>query len=105
VACYRVEADAIVVSVRLTPKADRDAVDGVKALADGREVVAVRVRAVPDRGAANKALVQMMAKAFRRPKSAVAVVAGGKQRLKQVKIAGDPDQLLRIVEGWQLPRR
>jgi uncharacterized protein (TIGR00251 family) len=101
VACYRVEADAIVVAVRLTPKADRDAVDGVKALADGREVIGARVRAVPDHGAANAALIKLMAKTFRRPKSSVAIVAGTTQRLKQVRIVGNPDALVAVVRGWQ----
>ena len=101
--CYRVEADAIVISVRLTPKADRDAVEGRGRLSDGRAVVRARVRAVPDRGAANAALVQLMAKTFRRPKSAVSIVAGATQRLKQVRVAGEPDELVRIVESW--PRR
>jgi uncharacterized protein (TIGR00251 family) len=102
VACYRVEAGAIVVSVRLTPRADRDAVDGVGALADGRLVARVRVRAVPEGGEANAALVQVLAKAFGRPKSAVAVVAGAGQRVKQVRIAGDPRNLAQTVESWPL---
>ena len=90
----------MVVAVRLTPKSDRDAVDGVVALADGRLVARVRVRALPERGAANAALVAVIAKTFRRPKSAVAVVAGATQRVKQVRVAGDPDALARIAEGW-----
>ena len=101
--CYRIEADAIVVAVRLTPKADRDAVEGVVALADGRLVARVRVRAVPEGGAANAALVAVMAKVLRRPKSAVAVVAGASQRLKQVRVAGEPTALVKVVETW--PRR
>lgn len=97
------EPGAIVVGVRLTPKADRDAVEGVGALSDGRAVAQVRVRAVPDRGAANAALIALMARTFRRPKSAVNIVAGMSQRLKQVRIAGEPAALAKIVESW--PRR
>jgi uncharacterized protein (TIGR00251 family) len=97
------EPGAIVVGVRLTPKADRDAVEGVGALSDGRAVAHVRVRALPDRGAANAALIALMARTFRRPKSAVNIVAGTSQRLKQVRIAGEPAALAKIVESW--PRR
>ena len=102
-ACYRVLPGAILVSVRLTPRADRDAVEGIETLADGRDVARVRVRAVPEGGAANAALLALLAKTVRRPKSAVAILSGEKQRLKQVRIAGDSAELARIVEGW--PRR
>jgi uncharacterized protein YggU (UPF0235/DUF167 family) len=44
-----------------------------------------------------------MAKAFRRPKSAVEIVAGARQRLKQVRVAGEPKDLVKVVETW--PRR
>ena len=101
--CYRIETDAIVVHVRLTPKADRDAVEDVGTLADGRAVARARVRAAPDRGAANTALTTLMARTFHRPKSAVTIVAGASQRLKQVRIAGVPAELARIVEGWARP--
>ncbi len=100
--CYRIEADAIVLNVRLTPRADRDAVLGISVLADGREVAKVRVRALPEAGAANDALVTLMAKTFRRPKSAATIVAGAGHRLKQVRIAGEPSELVRIVENWPM---
>jgi uncharacterized protein (TIGR00251 family) len=104
VACYRLEPDAILLAIRLTPRADRDAVDGVGVLADGRAVVHARVRAVPEDGAANAALVALLAKAFRRPKSAVAIASGGSARIKQVRIAGDPTELAAAVEGWPTKR-
>jgi len=95
---YRREPGAIVLSVRLTPKSDRDAVEGTGVLADGREVVRVRVRAVPEDGAANAALIALVAKTFHRPKSAVDVVAGATRRLKQVRISGELEDLVAVVE-------
>ena len=96
--CYRREAGAIVVSIRLTPKADRDAVVGIGVLSDGREVLQARVRAVPEDGAANVALVALMAKALRLAKSSIAIAAGATQRLKQIRIAGDPADLAKRIE-------
>ena len=90
---WRKEADSVVVAVRLTPKADRDAVDGMKQLADGRSVVAVRVRAVPEKGAANVALERVLARTLGVPGSAVRVVSGATARLKQVRIDGDAPRL------------
>jgi uncharacterized protein (TIGR00251 family) len=98
--CFRAKAGAIVLAVRLTPKGGRDAIDGVATLGDAREVALVRVRAVPEDGAANAALVGLLAKTFKRPKSAVAIVAGATARLKQVRISGEPRALSDVVETW-----
>ena len=98
--CYRVMSGAIVLTVRLTPRADRDAVEGVGTLANGQVVAQARVRAVPEDGAANKALIALIAKTFRRPKSAVGLVGGPTSRIKQVRIAGEPAELASIVESW-----
>ncbi|MBZ0227817.1 MAG: DUF167 family protein [Bauldia sp.] len=98
--CYRVEAGGIVLSVRLTPKASREGVDGIGRLSDGRAVVLARVRGLPEDGAANAALTALLAKTFHVPKSAVSIVAGGKARLKQVRIAGTPSDLVGVVAAW-----
>lgn len=98
--CWRAIADGIVLSVRVTPRAGRDAVDGVLALADGREYALVRVRTAPDKGVANETVIAVLARAFGVPKSAVAILSGHTARLKQVRIAGPPDRLAAIAGGW-----
>ena len=70
------------------------------ALSDGRAVALVRVRALPAEGEANAALTALLAKRLRVPKSAVTIAAGHSARLKQVRIAGDPDALAREIDGW-----
>jgi uncharacterized protein len=82
-------ADSLIVTVRLTPKGGRDALDGIEVLADGRAVVRARVRAVPADGAANAALVKLLAQALDVPPRDVSVVAGATARIKRIKIAGD----------------
>ena len=99
--CFRRQADGIVLSVRLTPKANRDSVDGIGALSDGSEVALARVRALPEDGAANAALIALIAKTFARPKSAVTLVRGATQRVKQIRITGAPGLLAAIVETWK----
>jgi hypothetical protein len=92
---YRKEPGALVIRVRLTPKGSRDALDGARILSDGSEVVQARVRAPPADGAANAALVKLLATTLRVPKSAVEIVTGHSSRVKQVRIVGDPDDLAR----------
>jgi uncharacterized protein YggU (UPF0235/DUF167 family) len=98
--CYRREAGGLLLAVRLTPRAGRDAVDGVGALSDGRAVALIRVRALPAEGEANAALTALLARRLRVPKSAVTIAAGHSSRVKQVRIAGDPDALAREIDGW-----
>jgi uncharacterized protein (TIGR00251 family) len=86
-------ADGIEVRLRVTPRSSRDGLDGIDLLADGRAVVRVRVRAVPEDGAANTAVRQVLAKALRRPASAVTLVSGASSRQKVVSVSGDPEEL------------
>ncbi|HVY19933.1 MAG TPA: DUF167 family protein [Bauldia sp.] len=99
-ACFRAGADGIVLTVRLTPRGHHDGLDGVGVLADGTEVALLRVRAAPDSGAANAALVALVANLLGRPKSAVTIVRGATQRVKQVAIEGDAATLAATVSGW-----
>jgi uncharacterized protein len=81
------------VVVRATPNAHADQIDGQGVDSAGRAYLKVRVRAVPDKGLANKAVCQVLAKALGVPKSSVAIVKGSTDRLKTVRIAGNRSAL------------
>ncbi len=87
---WRETPSGVHVSVRLTPRGGRDALDGVETLADGRAVLKARVRAAPSEGEANAALVALVAKEFGLPRSQVTIAAGATARLKTVALQGDP---------------
>lgn len=91
-------AEGVLVTVRLTPRGGRDAIEGVARLADGTEVLRARVRAVPEDGAANAALRGLLAKEFGVPASAVSLSAGAAARVKQLRIAGDGPALMARFE-------
>tara|TARA_R110002020_G_scaffold266483_41_gene481549 strand:+ start:5170 stop:5433 length:264 start_codon:yes stop_codon:yes gene_type:complete len=80
-------------------------VDGVRALSDGSEVLAVRVRAVPDKGKANKALETLLAGTFGLPKSAVELRSGHTARIKTVRMQGDPEALTAAFRALPRPER
>lgn len=88
-AFYRRHDDGLDLHVRLTPKSARDAIEGVETAADGRCHLKARVRAVPEDGKANKALVKLVAKEIGLPASAVEIVAGETARLKTLRLRGD----------------
>ncbi len=93
-AACRLCPDGLMVSVRLTPKGGRDALDGLSELADGRVVLKARVRSAPENGEANAALEALLAKACATGKSHASVTTGATSRLKTVMISGQPDVLL-----------
>lgn len=79
--------------VHLQPGASRDEVAGKELRADGNTVLRVRVRAVPEKGKANAALVKLLAKSLGLPKSSLEVISGPKSRVKTVLIRGDSKTL------------
>lgn len=89
--------DGVRLAVRLTPKADRDALVGVSRTAEG-VVVSARVRAVPEDGKANAALTRLIAEELEVPASAVSVDRGGASRLKILRIQCDGARLSSFLE-------
>jgi uncharacterized protein (TIGR00251 family) len=90
---WRYSTQGVSVALRVTPRGGRDEVDGLERLADGRTVLKVRVRAVADGGAANRAVTELLAKALGVPRVKVRVQSGTTSRLKQIAIDGDPAKL------------
>ncbi|MBX3483719.1 DUF167 family protein [Phenylobacterium sp.] len=86
-------------TVRVTPKGGRDAVDGWAADEAGRPVLKLRVSAAASEGAANAAVVALIAKALKLPKSAVRIAAGGTSRVKRLEIEGVDEHVLSEVFG------
>jgi len=84
-------------TVRATPRAARDGIDGFGPIGDGREALYVRVRAAPADGAANAAIAAVLAKRFGRPKRSVRLVAGASSRSKRFEIEGEPVELVAIA--------
>lgn len=96
--CWRASSGGIDLFVRLTPKGGADRIEGVEIGADGRGHLKARVRAVPEKGAANKALEKLVAGWLGVPAGTVSVVAGATSRLKTVRVEGETAALGAAVE-------
>ncbi|MCV3767341.1 DUF167 family protein [Rhizobium sp. TRM95796] len=81
-------------AVRLTPSGGRDAVEGFETDAAGERWLKARVRAAPEDGKANKALVELLAKTLRLPKSSISFQSGETSRKKILRIEADPEDVL-----------
>lgn len=96
---WNLRGDALVLSVRLTPKSSRDEIGGLAGLADGRMVLQVRVRAVPEAGAANEALLRLLAKTLHMPVRSLRLESGATSRVKTLLLTGDTDALQAALAG------
>jgi uncharacterized protein YggU (UPF0235/DUF167 family) len=89
-ACYEKSPHGIYLKVKVIPRASRSRVLGI---AGGR--VRVAVRAVPQNGAANEALEEVIAAFFQLKKSCCKVTFGHKTSLKTIFIAADVEQQIK----------
>jgi len=98
VSAWSAAPDGVTIAVRLTPKGGRDSVDGIETMSDGRAVLKARVRAAPHEGAANEALVTLLAKALGVPQRSVEITSGATSRIKRVMIVGNGPALVAALE-------
>ncbi len=84
--------DGLALSVRVSPRASREAI----ARGPG-ETFAVRLTAPPVDGEANAALIVFLARAFGLAKRDVTILSGETGRMKRVALAGDPAALAEIA--------
>lgn len=92
--------DGCRLACRLTPKASRNAVDGLYVASDGAVSVAARVTAVPQKGKANKALIKLLAKETGLAPRTMSVIAGGQSRNKMILVEGEPLALEKNLTTW-----
>ncbi len=90
---WRYSTEGISIALRVTPRGGRDDIDGIETLSNGRSVVKVRVRAIADGGEANRAILELLARALGVPKARVRILSGATSRMKQVAVDGNPELL------------
>lgn len=89
------------VRVRLTPRAASDRLGGVAQDENGVAWLQAGVTAPPEDGRANKALIRLLAKQWRLPRTAIEIIIGATDRRKQLSISNDaPADLHARLSGW-----
>jgi uncharacterized protein YggU (UPF0235/DUF167 family) len=74
----------MILTLRVTPKGGRDAVEGWTRDEAGRPLLKVRVAAAPADGAANAAVLTLLAKALKVPRSSLELISGETSRTKRI---------------------
>lgn len=86
--------------VRVSPKASRDEVGSLERDADGKLWLSVRVRALPDKGAANAAVAKLLGKTLGVAKTSISVLSGSTSRNKILLIEGDTGSLMSLLSTF-----
>lgn len=82
------DGDDLLIRFRLTPGSTREGIGGLWTDEKGVDWLGARVRAAPEKGRANTALIALLAKALDWPRSAISLESGDTNRLKRLRIKG-----------------
>jgi len=86
---------SVTIAIRVTPRSARPGIGGWREGADGRRELEIRVAEAPADGAANEAVVKLLAKALRISRGQVTIISGATSRNKRVAIPFEADELAR----------
>ena len=84
-----------ILAIRVTPRSAKPGIGGWRAGAEGRGELEVRVAAAPTDGAANDAVVKLLAKALGISRSEVSIISGHGSRHKRLAVPFELPELRR----------
>lgn len=99
VSFFRTRDGGLTLTVRVTPKASRNAIQGAMPTPDGA-ALKLAVTAPADKGKANAAVIALLAEAFDVAKRDIAVIAGETDRRKVLHVDGDAAALAATARQW-----
>lgn len=97
---FKMTPDGVCVYVRLTPNAKKDALGGLFSDGDGQTRLKASVSVVPEKGKANKQLIKMMSKQWRKAGGDFEIVAGQTDRLKTIMLKVATQEDLQQLMEW-----
>lgn len=84
----RADGEDLLLSVRLTPRSAKEGFGGLWRDEKGAAWLQAQVRAVPEKGRANKALIALLAKRLAIPARDIRLESGDTSRLKRFRLLG-----------------
>lgn len=87
------------IAIYVTPRSAKSKIGSWRAGANGREVLEIRVAELPADGAANAAVVKLLAKALGISRSEVTITAGAGSRHKRIEIPFEIEEVRKRLGG------
>jgi uncharacterized protein (TIGR00251 family) len=97
---YSAVEGGVRLALRLSPRASRTEVDGIVQDAEDRPLLKLRLAAPPVDGAANAALIALLAKALSLRKADITIRSGETGRVKILHLSGEPQTILQKLDIW-----
>lgn len=95
---FHATENSVLLNIRLTPNARQEGVGNVLFDDKGVAWLKASVRAVPENGKANKALIAFLAKRLKLPKSTIEIISGHQARTKKLSIENTTDSLINSLK-------
>jgi uncharacterized protein (TIGR00251 family) len=90
----RCRNDGVAINIHLTPSGSRSALVRIEKDQLGDARLKVSVTAIPEKGKANAALIGLLSKKLKLPKSAIRIIACEQSRQKTILFEGEADFLM-----------
>lgn len=97
---WRLDGDDLMLAIRLTPRSAKEGVGGLWRDGSGAVWLQAQVRAVPEKGKANEALIRLLAKRLHVPAKDIVVDSGGGSRLKRLRLIGRAQGAAPMIKDW-----
>lgn len=94
-AYFKEKDNAIILNVRVIPRASKDMIQGVMG-----DALKVRIQTPPIEGKANAHLVKFLSKQWKIPRGSIEILSGETGRNKRLRISDPPDELRRTLRSF-----
>ncbi len=91
---WRLEGDDLILTVKVQPRASRDALVGVQG-----DALKVSITAPPVEGKANAHLIRFLARCFQVAPSHITLLSGARGKVKRLRIAS-PRRIPEVLRGF-----
>ena len=83
--------------IHLTPKASHNKIEGWDLDAKNKQILRVRVTAIPEDGKANEALIKLLSKTLHISQSRISLIRGSTSRVKHLEIDMVEKEFLKFI--------
>lgn len=94
---FKVTESGLIINIRLSPKAKDNKIIGITDIADGKKAIKVSINAIPEDGKANKALIALLAKTWKIPKTSISLISGHTNKNKILLIEGNGEDIKKRI--------
>ncbi|MBI4232377.1 DUF167 domain-containing protein [Candidatus Peregrinibacteria bacterium] len=72
--------------IKVIPKSPKNEIVEIMTDAEGEETIKIRIKAVPEKGKANKELIKFLSKELGLSSSSISIISGKSEQLKLIKV-------------------